>query len=140
MKNFNQHFVALTDVTTMVVFLKNFSLTLCFKHLETILGVNSFQVCLLLVSFMLFIILARKFHCNNQNVVNLYILLHYFKFLISSIEGTLNQICLKVAFCIFVKKRFFNTKRFLIFLIISALFYDIQRYLFYFQRRQMFLF
>lgn len=139
MKNFNQHFVALTDVTTMVVFLKNFSLTLCFKHLE-ILGVNSFQVCLLLVSFMLFIILARKFHCNNQNVVNLYILLHYFKFLISSTEGTLNQICLKVAFCTFVKKRFFNTKRFLIFLIISALFYDIQRYLFYFQRRQMFLF
>lgn len=140
MKNFNQHFVALTDVTTMVVFLKNFSLTLCFKHLETILGVNSFQVCLLLVSFMLFIILARKFHYNNQNVVNLYIVLHYFKFLISSIEGTLNQICLKVAFCIFVKKIFFNTKRFLIFLIISALFYDIQRYLFYFQRRQMFLF
>ena len=42
MKNFNQHFVALTDVTTMAVFLKNFSLTLCFKHLETILGVNSF--------------------------------------------------------------------------------------------------
>ena len=140
MKNFNQHFVALTDVTTMVVFLKNFSLTLCLKHLETILGVNSFQVCLLLVSFMLFIILARKFHCNNQNVVNLYILLHYFKFLISSIEGTLNQIFLKVAFCIFVKKRFFNTNFFLIFLIISALFYDIQRYLFYFQRRQMFLF
>lgn len=140
MKNFNQHFVALTDVTTMVVFLKNFSLTLCLKHLETILGVNSFQVCLLLVSFMLFIILARKFHYNNQNVINLYILLHYFKFLISSIEGTLNQIFLKVAFCIFVKKRFFNTNFFLIFLIISALFYDIQRYLFYFQRRQMFLF